>query len=212
MAWDKGQISRTSVLWLADDDLQHFSAALAQALPQLRWTCLHTCGLRQVTHAHESLAAASACVHTNPADPHVHHSGQARALLPVGEPGQAMGLLLVNPLVSYPQHIVPARDFGPSFDVAQLADYPKAFDSVRGASMGIRWNTHDGNEATCAAIAAQVKLVWRVLHRSTLPLVVRSLVHGTPMLSKRYRIGPHMAAQVRREGWCLQDGPFMVLE
>ena len=121
-----------------------------------------------------------------------------------------MGLLLMNFSPQYPKHVVPARDFGPS---ANLADWPTEFHQVPASSLAITWDWADGDARSRVAMDEQVKQVWRVLHRVTLRVQVRSAMPGAPAALQaphwqpvRSRIGPQMASQMREHGWCLRDG------
>ena len=228
-----GRTTRTSVLWLAQADLEAFSNALRASMPGLAWRCSHVGDERGQSRLHGRLSDALQCPYGSQLNP---DSQQASVMLPMqanGEPterqadvGQegahqahrpfaGMGLLLMNFSSRSPQHVVPARDFGPS---ANLADWPTEFHQVPESSLAITWDWADGDARSRVAMDEQVRHVWRVLHRVTQRVQVRSVMPGAPAalraphwLPVRSRIGPQMASQMREHGWCLRDGPLYCL-
>ncbi|WP_369944606.1 hypothetical protein [Xanthomonas medicagonis] len=203
MSWEGGQKTKGSQLWLAAEDVQAFSQALAVASPDIQWQCSHVGKDRAAMHPYADLNSALAC----PLGEQHGFVAQAGSLLPFGQE-RTLGLLLFNYVTKYPEEIVPERDFGP----VDTSAYPARFLSVSASSLAIRWNTTDQDEALCTAISSQVAQVWKVLNSVTAPVKCHRLVNGVPYKTPRYRIGRHMQALVRREGWCLQDGLFFVLD
>lgn len=201
MSWERGQKTKGSQLWLAAEDVQALSQALSVALPEMPWQCLHGNRKDSETHTYPDLQSALACQLGR------LNGSQAGSLLPFGQ-ARHLGMLMLNFVKTYPQEIVPERDFGP----VDTSAYPARFLSVSASSLAIRWNTTDQDEALCAAISSQVAQVWKVLNSVTAPVKCHGLVNGVPCKTPRYRIGRHMQALVRREGWCLQDGLFYVLD
>ena len=237
-----GRVTRSSVLWLAQADLEAFSDALLTSMPGLAWRCSHVGDERGQSRLHGRLSDALRCPHGSL---HKAFNQQASVMLPVlsldeaeheadvlqaqplgdagSDAGQAaahqthrpsagMGLLLMNFSPQYPKHVVPARDFGPSAD---LADWPVEFHEVTASSLAITWDWADGDARSRVAMDEQVRQVWRVLHRVTQRVQVRSAMPGAPAalqaphwLPVRSRIGPQMASQMREHGWCLRDGPL----
>ena len=202
MAWEKGQKTKSSYLWLAREDVQEFSDALAEAIPEIPWQCCHVENGRHA-HAYPSLKQALDC----PLGEQNRFSGQAMTLLPFSQ-GKTIGLLLFNAALVYPKIIVPERDFG----MHDTCAYPKQFASVPDSRLAIRWNTTDEDEAICAAIKNQVSRIWKVLHKVTLPVKCHMLTDGSDRSSPQYRIGKHMNDLARRESWCIQQGQFFVLD
>ena len=237
-----GRVTRSSVLWLAQADLEAFSDALLASMPGLAWRCSHVGDERGQSRPHGRLNDALRCPHGSlhkafnqqasvmlpvlPLDEAEHEADvlQAQLLSDVGSdvaepvahqahrPSAGMGLLLMNFSPEYPKHVVPARDFGPSAD---LADWPVEFHEVPASSLAITWDWADGDARSRVAMDEQVKQVWRVLHRVTQRVQVRSAMPGAPAalqaphwLPVRSRIGPQMASQMREHGWCLRDGPL----
>ena len=237
-----GRVTRSSVLWLAQADLEAFSDALLTSMPGLAWRCSHVGDERGQSRPHGSLNDALRCPHGSlhnafnqqasvmlpvlPLDEAEHEDDvrQAQLLSDVGSdaaeaaahqahrPSAGMGLLLMNFSPQYPKHVVPARDFGPSAD---LADWPAEFHQVPESSLAITWDWAAGDARSRVAMDEQVRQVWRVLHRVTQRVQVRSAMPGAPAalqaphwLPVRSRIGPQMASQMREHGWCLRDGPL----
>jgi len=204
MAWERGQTTRGSCLWLTHDDVASFSEALRAYLPELRWSCSHVGKDRSTRHDYATLWEALQCrlgVQTV-------QLLQAFSTLPFGTT-TSLGILLFNFSACYPTTVVPETDFGPSTDKSA---YPKKFRSVRHSSLSIRWNVNDGNEELCAAIDAQVKQTWKVLNSVTRPVKCHRLVNGREYSTRRYRIGPDMLETAKREGWVIQQGLFYVLD
>ena len=241
-----GRVTRSSVLWLAQADLEAFSDALLTSMPGLAWRCSHVGDERGQSRPHRSLMDALRCPYGSlhnafnqqagvmlpmqACDKPAEHEAdvlQAQRLGDAGSdaaeaaahqahrPSAGMGLLLMNFSPQYPKHVVPARDFGPSAD---LADWPTEFHQVPESSLAITWDLADGDARNRVAMDEQVRQVWRVLHRVTQRVQVRSVMPGAPAalraphwLPVRSRIGPQMASQMREHGWCLRDGPLYQL-
>jgi hypothetical protein len=204
MAWEKGQKTRGSILWMTHGDVARFSEALHASLQELRWSCHHVGKECLTRHDHATLCEA---LHCRLGEQNVYLS-QAHTMLPFGT-ATSLGLLLFNFSARYPKSIVPETDFGPSTDKSV---YPKEFRSVQDSSLSIRWNVNDGNEEQGVAIDAQVKQIWKVLNSVTRPVKCHGLVDGMEYSTRRYRIGPDMLETVQREGWVIQQGLFYVLD
>ena len=229
----RGCATRTSVLWLSPADLQAFGDALQATMPGLHWQCSHVGDERGQSRPHPTLTAALQCPHGSLHNPFSQQASvwlpvqptcqddsawlAAEAARPAGLSAAAdgaahqvprpvtgsLGLLLLNVSPQYPKHVVPARDFNPS---TNLADWPSEFHEVAPSSLGITWDWADGDEASRAAMDTQVNQVWRTLHRVTQRVTVQQGSEGKSTLPARYRIGPHMASLMRDNGWCLRDG------
>ena len=241
-----GRTTRSSVLWLAQADLEAFSDALLASMPGLAWRCSHVGDERGQSRPHRSVMDALRCPHGSlhnafnqqasvmlpvlPLDEAAEHEADVREGQLLGDvgsdaaeatahqanrPSAGMGLLLMNFSPQYPKHVVPARDFGPSAD---LADWPVEFHEVPESSLAITWDWADGDARSRVAMDEQLRQVWRVLHRVTERVQVRSVMPGAPAvlqaphwLPVRSRIGPQLASQMREHGWCLRDGPLHCL-
>ena len=185
---EKGQKTKSTYFWLAEDDVAEFSRALREALPTLSWRCSHPSPDHLVVHQFDTLSDALHCG----ASPYV---SQAFADFD----HSALQFLLYQPKTVS----TVIDNYAPAYR------YPHSFIMAECGRIAIRWNTLDGDEVTQAALAAQLKLIWKVFQQCTLPAKVQSTA-GYAVSG--FRIGRAMLEKVKAESLYLKaNGPFCVL-
>ncbi|WP_421405412.1 hypothetical protein [Agrobacterium fabrum] len=184
--WEAGQKTKQIYFWLTLEDVSEFSLALQDALPLMQWRCSHSSPDRHLIHHFDALMPALECGQVNP------FVSQAFAPLALSQ----LQFLIKNP----------AKMTGVKDGYAPDYVFPPSVDMVDYGHMGIRWNTGDGDDATQALLAEQLKTIWKVFQRSTLPAKVHTLA-GRPL--SRFRIGKRMADLAKIENLYLKsNGPF----
>lgn len=186
---EKGQKTKSIYFWLTDDDVAEFSDRLREALPDVSWRCSHPSPDHLVVHQFESLQEALQCG----ASPFV-----SQAFIDFEH--SALQFLVYQPKAI--THVI--DNYAPGYR------YPPTVNMVECGRMAIRWNTQESDEATQAALAAQLKLIWSVFRKSTLP----AKVHATAGYAvSGFRIGKQMLEQAKEQGIYLKaNGPYCVLD
>lgn len=189
MAWERGQKTRVSHVWMTQDDILELSGVL----PEMQWF-IDGAGQGEYFFFDSIAEALGNCTGK--------WARQACASLP-------LGLLVFNYSPIYPIEVIPERDFGSSTDISV---YPDGFFSVTDSSISIRWNTTGQSEEVCVATDSLVKQIWKSLHKVTKPVKCHYLISHVDASSPRYRVGNRMYELVKQNGWCIQQGQFFLVE
>jgi hypothetical protein len=182
--WEQGQKTKRTYFWMADADISDFSQALAEAIPELHWQCYG---------GKPTFPTLDQTLSHNRADAVV-----AQAFAPLAL--SALQFITHAPRVK--SNII--DHYAPNYV------YPATFTSVDYGSLAVRWNSQDGDEATQALMLVQLKAIWKVFGRYTLPAKIHA-TSGRPI--NGWRIGPRMRAEAQEKGWFLKsNGPYCLLK
>jgi hypothetical protein len=186
--WETGQKTKHCYFWMSENDVAHFNELLAQMQPALVWESSPPSPRHTELQSFRMLVDALA------------YSGH-----PFVKTADTRLALSSARVLIYPQKIATASykdPYAPDFI------YPSDGFIVKHGEMNVRWNTMDGDKQQ-ALMAAQVKAIFSVLTKATLPAKIQALA-GYPV--RGFRIGAEMLAQVRTNGWFLKShGPVVRL-
>ncbi|MBE9610423.1 hypothetical protein [Chitinilyticum piscinae] len=187
--WEQGQISRQCLFWMSERDIVQFSTALQQL--DLPWSA----SLLSPHHLNSSRNFPSLIEALD------YGTGSAYCHLALGS-------------VSFhdpERHIAGNRQSTANHKDNYSPDfvYPPDGVLVGYGDMAVRWNKQDGDEQQQAIMAAQVKSMFSLLTKCTLPAKLQT-TGGRPV--NGYRIGPDMQVQARTHQWFLKsNGPTLRL-
>jgi len=179
---EEGQRTKRCRFWMSHRDIAHFSELLSEMQPDLVWQCRHPSPDRLLVHKFTALSKALTCGGGR-------HTQQAFTDFELGS-------MLLN---ARPSRI-------------ELAGFNEAHELLPDSivtdygELAVRWNTADGDARQQALMQSQVKAVFSILIKATLPAKVHTLA-GHPV--RGCRIGADMLDQVRAGGWFLKiNGPI----
>lgn len=191
--WEKGQKTKRTYFWLADEDIIEFSEALRQceALRGMPWQCAYPSPDHMLCHAYTTLIEAVRCAQ-GAQNPYVNQAHLSLALS-----GVMFNSFPCKRMVNAKDGYAPDYIFPPEIDVVECGD------------IAIRWNTQDADDATLALLARQLKAIWAALRQSTLPIKEAQTLNGQMMSLANFRMGRQMEKVVREEKIYLRaNGPF----
>jgi hypothetical protein len=187
--WETGQKTKNYNFWMTESDAAHFSELLSQMQPELVWETSppspnHLNGRSFKTLTDALTYGASA------------YARWAHARLALGAVFFHLSVQKFN-----------TADYKGYFPKNYA--YPSDGTIVDHGWLAARWNTMDGDEYQQALVAKQVKAIFSVLTKATLPAKAHFIAGHSV---SGFRIGAQMLAQVRANQWFLKThGPIAKL-